>query len=224
MEEEDLEMYSSLSTVMMEENPWASRSRGKKSSQDADHTSRCPFCMDVAGRNGGLATLACGHTGCLGCLQRVRALAFWSQFEILFTFLHQVWLLRFPFFGSWDINSNLAQNVISIAGFIRGACLFPSVQQFSFFQYWNGSCRCKRAQGSPSVQLAANLSVRISALVQIMTSANRWVKGKKQRRTLSIHLLHGNRNLQQSEQLYRSMNLLKPSLWTGLHHSHNRGV
>lgn len=121
-----------------------------------------------------------------------------------------LWLLRFPFFGSWDINSNLAQNAMSIAGFIRGACLSPSVQQFASLQYWNGSCRCKRAQGSPSVQLAANLSVRILAWVQITTSANRWVKGKKQRRTLSIHLLHGNRNLQQSEQVYRSTNLVKP--------------
>jgi hypothetical protein len=75
---------------------------------------------------------------------------------------------------------------------------------------WGASRECKRAQGSPSVQLAANLSVRISAVVQITTSANRWVKGKKQRRILSIHLLHGNKNLQQSEQVYRSMNLLKP--------------
>lgn len=132
MEEEDLEMYSSLSTVMMEENPWASRSRGKKSSQDADHTSRCPFCMDVAGRNGGLATLACGHTGCLGCLQRVRALAVRSQFEILFPFLHQVCDCYACHFLDPETSTVIWPKIlISIAGFIRIACLSPFVLCFS---------------------------------------------------------------------------------------------
>lgn len=66
-------MYSSLSTVMKEGNAWSPKSRNTKiSTRDGENVAICSVCMDILGRNGGPASLTCGHNGCFGCLQKVQ--------------------------------------------------------------------------------------------------------------------------------------------------------
>ena len=43
-----------------------------RSSRDGDELPTCSMCMEVLGTYGGPASLACGHNGCLACLQQVK--------------------------------------------------------------------------------------------------------------------------------------------------------
>lgn len=55
----------------IEEEMFPSSRSGRPRGVQRDEIPTCAMCMEVLGTYGGPASLACGHNGCLECLQQV---------------------------------------------------------------------------------------------------------------------------------------------------------
>lgn len=109
MEEDEFHGYGQFRADHIEEERFPSKSARPKGVQ-RDEIPTCAMCMEVLGTYGGPASLACGHNGCLECLQQVRLRS--RSLSLIFF----VTLMRL----SIDVNSRLHQWAFVVSLWVQG--------------------------------------------------------------------------------------------------------